>query len=222
MAPEKVGLFGIAKPSNSRHPFAVVNELICERIGRFIGLPIPPGCIVTKGQIPYFVSLNFNLSGEDLPPIIPSKVIAEQSYLSWGVIVFDAWMVNCDRHNNNISYDTYTQQLHVFDHSHALLCGSNPFETMEVREQKIFNIHCLAKHVLNQNGLSDWINRVQMVPDYVIKDTVNDAGTYCTSASTISQCVDYLLKRRDNIESIIETHKSTFPNLIPSLTNELE
>jgi hypothetical protein len=64
-----VGVAGLAKCALPAQPYAVVNELICGHLAHALLLPIPPGFIIEHEDKPYHVSLNFNLAGEDLPPV---------------------------------------------------------------------------------------------------------------------------------------------------------
>ncbi len=117
-------LQSIAK-NNEIAKYCIANEYICAEIGRVIGLPIPPcGIVYTQGHpIKYwFASLNFNLSGEELPPIDPQKCAEELPDLTTGLILFDILIANPDRHRKNVSIDLNENppRMSVFDHSHAL------------------------------------------------------------------------------------------------------
>ena len=104
-----VGMAGIAKRSPAAQPFIVGNELFCSMIARVALLPCPPGALLENAGDTYFCSLDFNTAGAALPPIIPANVVAAKPELSWGVILFDALVMNDDRHAMNISHNAATE-----------------------------------------------------------------------------------------------------------------
>ncbi|MCB9654160.1 MAG: hypothetical protein H6729_08540 [Deltaproteobacteria bacterium] len=61
--------------------YVVANELIAEHLARALLLPIPPGFIIEHKGKPHYVSLNFNLSGEDLPPANPQAAAVPDFYI---------------------------------------------------------------------------------------------------------------------------------------------
>ena len=120
-APNFVGIAGVAKRANAEHPRVLANELICNRLAHALLLPCPPGATLDRDGVPYFFSLDFNLAGESLPPADPSEIVEKYPRLSWGITLFDALVMNHDRHDKNIAYDADTSRLQIFDHSHAFL-----------------------------------------------------------------------------------------------------
>src|ERR1039457_484247 len=77
--PHHAQLHAIIKNS-AKHVYCVPNEFICAEIGRFLGLPIPPGGLVyAQGHVPehWFASLNFNLTASDLPPVDGTVCVKE-------------------------------------------------------------------------------------------------------------------------------------------------
>jgi hypothetical protein len=116
-----VGMSAVAKMATPAAPYIVGNELVCNMIARALLLPCPPGALLQKNGDTYFCSLDFNTAGHALPPISPSTVVGALPELSWGVVLFDVLIMNADRHPQNISYNTTTGELTLFDHSHAFM-----------------------------------------------------------------------------------------------------
>ena|ERR1017187_1171006 len=86
------------------------NEYICGTLGTFIGLPIPPFAMLEKrsGSVMeslWFASLDYRLAGEDMPEIHPPTVFSQLDDICLGVILFDLWIANTDRHTDNLSFD---------------------------------------------------------------------------------------------------------------------
>jgi hypothetical protein len=125
-----VGVAAIAKKSTKNEPNIVLNELVCNLVGRILFLPLPPGLLLENSGETYFSSLNFNLAGQALPPAPVATIVAELPELSWGITLFDIFIMNADRHNKNISYDRKTNELQIFDHSHAFLKPNGNVDTV--------------------------------------------------------------------------------------------
>jgi len=120
-----VTLDAVAKQNSNNAPYCVPNEMICAELGQFLRLPIPPVGIVRESDpkaLPWFASLNFNLTGNALPPVDPTTCVASLPDLSTGLLIFDILITNSDRHAGNLAVDVLANppKMTVFDHSHAL------------------------------------------------------------------------------------------------------
>src|SRR5690348_11554661 len=113
---------GVAKVAAPSQLYVVPNEFICGRLGLIMGLPVPPGVVVRadSGDLAY-VALRFGQKGEKLPPVIPEHVVEDNPSVAAGVVAFDCWVGNRDRHTQNLAYSRAVRNMHIFDHSHALL-----------------------------------------------------------------------------------------------------
>ena len=115
-------LSAIAK-DNSLAPYCIPNELICGELARFLRLPVPPvGVVSQSAGTPLFASRDFNLTGNSLPPVDVAACVQQLPRLSAGLLLFDIWVANCDRHAENFSVDFLATPpvMNIFDHSHAL------------------------------------------------------------------------------------------------------
>jgi hypothetical protein len=214
-----VGVAGVAKTSNARHPYAVANEMICGALGRVLLLPIPPGFLVEREGESYYVSLDFTLSGEHLPPAPVARLVAEQPSLAAGIVLFDCWIVNTDRHNRNLAYDTSTKRVQLFDHGHALLRGVDGLAALlGQREQLGLGAnHCLRPVLKSFAGMELWHERILSLPEYYIRDVVESAKDLGFSATDVQICTDFLLERRSRLMDLVHAHSGEFPSLVPDL-----
>lgn len=149
-----VGMAAVAKKSGAAEPHIVANELACNIIARMLLLPCPPGALLDKNGDVYFCSLDFNSAGQALPPINAATVVSDLPELSWGITLFDVLVMNDDRHNQNISYNTATKEVTIFDHSHAFM---NPSSDVDARlaatkGQLAIGGHCLAAELSTWRG----------------------------------------------------------------------
>jgi hypothetical protein len=223
--------FGVSDPKGNslNAPYCIPNELICAEIGRFLGLPIPPtGVVISShpGVSPWFASLDFNLTGNALPPVDPKQCVAQLEELSAGVLLFDVLVANSDRHRGNLAVDFFAKppEMNIFDHSHAL-CGWQAGQAQK-RLHSLRNAlgitgnpptagnrHCLLDPVPTDTYFDKWVGRIQKIPDFFIEDVCQSTVTYGLSGSEVSEVISFLQYRRDNILQIIDQHRAEFTNI---------
>lgn len=213
-----VGTHGIAKTFTDRNPYIVANELICSRLAQAILLPVPPGFVIDREGVPYFASMNFNLAGEDLPPVQGANVVRDQPRIAWGIVLFDVWVLNRDRHNRNIAHDTNQNWVQIFDHSHAFLWDNQEVNTH--LEANVGNLgigavgqHCLAGHLENTEHVQEWIHRIGAVPSFYINELVESAVEVGLPHEAWEHCAQFLLGRRDNLLNLVKGEPAHFPSI---------
>ena len=214
-APVYVTIAGVGKKALPGQPYIVANELICSSVARALLLPCPPGALIESGNATYFFSLDFNLAGQALPPVSPATIVQSFPELSWGIIVFDALVMNSDRHTQNIAHDTSTDRVQIFDHSHALLGSTGDIEQMLKAQAPNLGIggHCLASAVEKADGLAPWLEKVKQLPDYFIEGIV-EAGCSCGIAPDRKDLlVSFMKDRRDNLASLFSANMVSFPKV---------
>lgn len=207
-------------------PYCIPNELICAEIGRFLYLPAPPaGTIHAPGANPpdWFASLDFNLTGNALPPVDPARSWAELPDLSTGLLLFDILVANCDRHRQNFSVDFLATPpvMSVFDHSHALFgfqTGQGVQRFAELRDRLGVsgasrthgNRHCLLDALTTDAHFGKWIERISALPNFLIEELCRDAVGLGITATEAVAAVDFLKYRRDNFRRIIDSSRTQF------------
>lgn len=226
-----VNLSAVAKNNGPNAPYCIPNELICGELGRFLRLPVPPLGIVTQaGGSPMVASLDFNLTGNSLPPVNVNQCVRMLPTLSAGLLLFDIWVANCDRHDANFSVDTSTTpaQMSIFDHSHALFgyaggqgearlaalrdrlgiswTTNNPVDSGRHR-------HCLLDTISTDRDFQYWVERIQSTPNFFIEDVCRDAVPYGATLHEAQAAARFLKHRRDSLSNIIETHKAEFTSI---------
>jgi hypothetical protein len=209
-----VGIAGVAKVYSESKMYAIANEFICAELGRYIRLPIPPWVLVDKGGKPCFVSLNFNLAGETLPPVIPSDFVQEYSYISCGIIMFDMWLANGDRNECNIACYDATKEVHVFDHEAALLRGNSGTTYLNsLNGQFGLDDHCLVPHIRNLQSCYDWHNKIESIPDHFISAIVNESKKCGLDPDLVKPCEQFLLSRRESLIDVLNDNMDKFSSL---------
>ena len=222
MASVHVAVSGVAKASTPELPLAVVNELICADLARAVKLPIPPSFLVNdKDGKPFHVSLNFHLSGQDLPPADAAAIATDDPELACGIILFDMWVCNGDRHAGNIAYDKTVKKVTLFDHSHAFLHGQHGQAFLEnLRSQPAIGGHCLASQIKEIDGFGTWQDRINAVPEFYIREAVQQTIGVGTMTLELAQfATEYLLDRRKRLPELIQAHRTLFPKVEQGLWN---
>lgn len=224
-----VYLSAVAKENSATAaPYCIPNELICGELGRFLRLPVPPVGIVTQASSgPLFASLDFNLTGNSLPPVNAMNCVRVLPSLSAGLLLFDIWVANCDRHAENFSVDFYgtPPQMNIFDHSHALFgyaAGQGETRLTTLRDRLGISWttnnpidsgkhrHCLLDAVNDDYYFDHWLTRIRATPDFYIEEVCEDARPYGLTAQEAAAAIDFLKARRDNMKDIIRNNQSEF------------
>ncbi len=220
-----VDLMAVAKANSTQVPYCVANEYICARLGRFLGLPIPPAELTSQsdtGEV-WFSSLNFNFSGSDsLPPADVDVCVVQIPRESAGLLIFDVLVANPDRHRNNLSLDQnqgMAQVLTVWDHSHALLgivegSACNRFQQMQVNNQLEIGNHCLIGKLRTNDDFPYWCGRVSAIPDFFIDDICDQAGPNGLNNNEIVGVKGFLKHRRDRIVDILNANIHHFTGIV--------
>lgn len=218
-----VGVAGIAKTAKDGPPPIVANELICSHLARAILLPIPPGFLIENEGTTCYVSLNFNLAGEDLPPADPAAIVAQHPRLACGIVLFDIWLLNGDRHRKNLAHDQATGRVQVFDHSHAFFIGTDGKAHLDKHRDHLgIRKHCLAGELRSFDGMREWSERIESIPEFYIRDVLAAAVEVGLPKTDKEYCTDYLLRRRDRLLKLVRDNRDCFSKVEPTLWNDLD
>lgn len=170
-------LRGVVKTNEPVAPYTVANEYICGRLGVVIGLPVPPGSIarLNDGTLAY-VMMRFGHRGDRLPSADPAEVVQYRAALAAGVVAFDSWVVNTDRHAGNLAFAPEVG-LSVFDHGHALLGTTDAGAVVHTQTwlDKPVVGGCLVPELRDARHLQQWAHRVSVVPDDLVGEVCDTA-----------------------------------------------
>jgi hypothetical protein len=217
MQSQIVAVLGIAKCANAAHPYAVSNEVLCGHLGRALGLPIPPGIIMPMGGVDYYLSLDANLSGQILPPIIPSQAVPRYPELAAGTMLFDAWVVNPDRHSDNLAIEPTTAHLFIFDHSHAFMNGTSGVAAFQAQANSLgTGGHCLAPYITTVAHFPMWLSRLTEIPSYLVRHAVEEASNVGLLPSDTQLCIGFLDDRRKRMRELLKQHGPSACTAVPA------
>jgi hypothetical protein len=213
-----VNVSAVGKTNSANAPYVVANELVCSQLGHILKLPVPPGfVIVNESGQPHFASLDFNLTGDTLPPIIPDRFVAAFREQIGSILAFDIFIANDDRHARNLAadYSTNPPRYILFDHSHALLGGNqNGIPKLDAASAALaLGNHVLAGHIENDELFDSMLARIEQMPDYFIEETVSGAEDYGLDGATAERLRNFLGDRRSHVRQLILDNKGAFPGI---------
>ena len=136
------------------------------------------------------------------PPCVPADVIADSVELAGGVVVFDLWVGNNDRHPGNLVYQPGGGQPTVIDHSHALMVGPNRAGLIDLDAKKDNSItgQCLAPLLASAAPVEQWFDVLfHLTPTIhgaVLRQLEFDGNLNHEEVASIGKFLEY---RRTNI-----------------------
>jgi len=202
-----------AKTNSVISPYCVPNEFICQKLGEYLRLPMAQGIVITRewDDPPYlYAALDFSQDGEPFPPIVPEDCVQALPEMCAAAVLFDIFVANGDRSQNNIFFNANDQnpQMILFDHEAALL-GTTAGQaegrlTGSVRNQPGIPDHCLRPLIAPQSLTeSVWIQRIRELPDYLIEETCQEAAPYGMTDLETKAVIAFLSTRRNELQSLI-------------------
>lgn len=220
----------IHKTKWSGSPYCVPNEFIVAEIGHFLRLPIPPsGITYGDGGLVLFSGLDFNFDKLQLPHIVPDLCWAALPELCTGVVLFDIFIVNSDRHDENLAVDNVARPtaMRVFDHDQALLGGGDPTIAGVERLNKLTNRlgvtagpvsrgnpHCLLDEVDTDKHFEGWIRRIEAIPEWFLSEVCSEARACGLSKTEATAVSDFLVSRRNGFREILNSNKTLFTGIV--------
>jgi hypothetical protein len=220
---------GVAKTNGNSAPYCVPNEVICGELGRFLGLPIPPGGVCyspSSNHQLFYVSLDFNLTGNTLPPVNTTNCIKQLPYQSAGLLLFDILIANADRHGRNLSVDFSAKPptMNIFDHGHALFgkdMGQGVARLQKLRDRLAIsggsrtqgNRHCILDQIDTDAHFGHWLERIRLIPDFLVDDLCAELPGLGCSTNEATAAAEFLKYRRTNLEQIIVDNRSQFTGI---------
>ncbi len=225
------------KTRSDSSPYCLVNEYVASTIGQFLRLPIPPFSITygEHGGV-FFSTLDFNFDREQLPAIFPDLCWQYLPSICTGILLFDILIANSDRHVENLVVDNQRTptQLRVFDHNQALLGGGNPslcgVDLLEKLELTRLGItgghvtkgcrHCLLDVVDTRQYFDEWIDRIDSLPRWFIRDVCQSARGLGVEHDILNRIADFLISRRNNFDGLIRQNLNEFSGLAERQNND--
>lgn len=214
---------------NDSDSFRVVNEFIATSLAEQIGLPVPRFSVETRFRndrntgrsigLPCFITIGVPLQSADNEAC--ELIVTQLPQMAAGILLFDVWVANVDRHAQNILVNSRSAPTTVcsIDHDHALfgrICSRHVGleRLVTVRDQlgieRPTHDHVLIKHFTTDADFPAWYDRIRSVPSARICELCEQCREYGLTAEEAAAATDFLVHRQQNLPSIVANHRAAF------------
>jgi hypothetical protein len=194
-------------------PYGVVNDYVASAVGRLAGIPIPPGMLVELGGGTYgYLSLAFSHRGDRPPPVIFSKFAVERPWETTSIILFDQWVGNSDRNDDNLAY-LPSQGVAAFDHDLAILARppGDAGEALRAARDLEIKSHPLAPYLPTAVYFDAWAERISSVMTSEMRRVVDDCiHAHILDRGLCDDVLDYLEHRKTRTLDYVKRTKSEY------------
>jgi hypothetical protein len=212
----------LAKTSHNSK-YLLANEWIAANIGWHIRLPIPPFAMMRKGgSSRYFASLDFSGRIGSPPDMNPERLAECLPDETTGVLLFDMFIANPDRHEGNLKVDNRNSPstLEVFDHDQALFASRGVSRLRKVDGklgyglyQQNSQFHKLADAISTSKYFWKWTSRIGMINDGFIECICDEARVTGITSADAKECAVFLKHRKDQMEGLVRDNKAFFKKI---------
>ena len=222
-----VKIESVGKGRSQESEYLIANEWIAANICQFLRLPVPPFAIVRKKSRSTTMFISQSYEGDSTPSDVnPANLYRGFPKETTGVVVFDIFIANCDRHGGNLKVDNplKPRQFHLIDHERALfyIYKGEGIKRLQGREDRLGisdgsqsadEYHCLIEELDSIEHLQFWIDRVASIPDWFIEDICEDVKKVACKSSECEYLKKFLKERKTKLQTLIQNNKSRFPRI---------
>jgi hypothetical protein len=213
--------------SNQLNWYLLANERICGSLGWHLRLPIPPFALMRKSDVTkrYFASLDFGSKDTQPKDMIPSRVCEAMAKTASGVIVFDIWIANPDRHEQNVKVDDPDNptRMEVFDHDGALfgITKHRGVERLQSCAAKLgfaklgstWQVNKLATAIKTTEHFAHWAQLINDIPEGFICAVCDEAEELGLLKEELDVCKQFLCNRRKHLLDIVNSNIEFFESV---------
>lgn len=206
--------------------YCVANEFICSELARLLRIPVPPATIayMDESKKPVFFALDVNNTRSKFPPIHPDIVASKLPDLVAGIVLFDIWVANCDRHSSNLAAlpGADPEEVVVYDHGQALfgaIRGRSIDRFVDLHGKlglydEPWGQNCLIDHLTSFDRLSAWFHRFERIEDWLISDIL-DVGCSMTAIpdDERARAELFLIGRKRHIAQLVYGNRKAFTGI---------
>ena len=212
-------LAGVVKIDSPEAAYTVANEYVASRLAGLLGLPVPPGAIAELDDgTTSFTMMRFGKKGDKPPPVDAADFVASRPRLAAGIVLFDSWVLNADRHAGNLAwYPAGRGSVSIFDHGHALFgtVAGKGIEVLDGRVNHPFLGHgCLIGELTVAADVEAWIEQIEAVRDTAIRDICQPlAGLGVCSQDESAKLEEVLVSRRRALRTLVKAGRDKFTKI---------
>lgn len=204
------------------HPTVGANEWIAAQLAEIIGLPILDSRIVTMGGELFFASAW--MQKPSFYPAIDAELFqrCENRDRAYGVVVFDTWLINKDRHGANLVVRNSKQGNHLMilnDHSHLLVSPLGPFgmaelmNCVQVPPQPFIRLPFIRDGITDPAEIRAVLDKIEALSETQIRAAVNSTPIKLLPVAEQGVYGDFLVERRACLREVMHKGSAAFPNL---------
>lgn len=206
------------------HPYIGINEFLGGRLARLAGLPTrPPELIIWEGEL--FTGVEILPNDRKMSGNLSVDVWARLDNapdIAYGVVAFDTWIMNEDRHDGNwlgaVTSATNGTFL-VVDHDLALLGQGRSLSEFRARAglpvgTNFVRSETIRSAVVSRAQLQEAVDSIARLNDAAIAAEVAHLPDRWANAEVRSALLDVLCARRDSLRHLLDgAPEGLFPNL---------
>jgi hypothetical protein len=220
-----VTTISIGKQNSAESPYCIANEYICATLAQRIRLPVPPFAIMkrTARSQPMFASLGF-LIGQDSRPkdAQAGKLWEMDPFLTTGIVLFDVWIGNPDRSEDNILVDDgkCPKKIVIIDHERALFGARAGYGLTTLKTYKKSFIanglfdrgsgSILLPAIKKDGHFNEWFDRIEKVDDWFIRSTCEGIREVSVRKRDCDAAANFLIERRNSLRKIVIDNRDRF------------
>lgn len=204
------------------HPTVGANEWIAARLADALGLPILDHRIVAMGTELFFAS--GWMQKPTFYPAIDGEIFrrCENRDRAYGVVVFDAWLINKDRHGANLVVRNSRNGNHLMilnDHSHLLVSPLGPSKIADLMgcvdqpPQSFITLPFIRDYITDPSEIRAVLDQIEALSETRIRAAVNSTPTKLLSMTDQGIYGDFLVERRALLREVMQNGSAAFPNL---------
>lgn len=209
-----------------QHPTVAANEWIAARLAEALGLPVLDHRIVSMRGKLFFASAW--MQKPTFYPAIDAEIFqkCENRDRAYGVVVFDCWLINKDRHGANLVVRNSRNGNHLMilnDHSHLLVSPLGPFTTkslarsVAVPPASFICLPFIRDAITDPAMVRIVLDQIEALPEQFIRDAVHSTPQPLLSLPDQAFYADFLVARRDRLREVMQAGSSVFPKLEGSI-----
>jgi hypothetical protein len=219
----------VGKARYEESPYLFANEWIAGNIAQFLRLPIPPFALLSKKSRGTAMFCSYNFRGDSTPADVkPDELYGKFPSECVGIFLFDCLVINCDRHRGNLKVDDPDKptDFYIFDHERALfyIYKGEGIKRLNSRQNRLGvsdsavsdpadEWHCLIECIDSAGLLSDWLRRIESIPDWFIDAICGEVLRLGITQTERDAVARFLKERRTNLASLVHANRQRFPKI---------
>lgn len=200
-----------AKCRRDEHPYLLLNEAVCAALAGALHLPIPALRLIRLDNQLWFGLEKKEPKVACTPENLAACVNSDQVP---GVLIFDVFVCNPDRHEGNVLLHQFQQQplaikLWIIDHSHALVSTKQNVAALVTANHNTQVYLKLPHHgavVKQRSQFESFLERLEALDSTAFQEiTASLPAEFIPKGADLVSLTDFLIRRRDEVRTLIQT-----------------